>query len=347
MATSDYWSSADLKAIPHQGLVNEDVMQQVIAILEVDLPFTQKIGASDPVGNAYTSWTQHTYEAPDTGNASVDGEDADQNDAKGGARVGNHCQISKKVISVTTRARNSDVIGTNDEFATQLMRRTEELRRDVEAISLNNQGSQEDDGDTTPGLSGGLNSWLTTNTDRGDGGADGGFSAGIVSSATLGTPRPLSEKAIRDVCQSIYEQGFDPSIMMGRPSVIRLISEYMFTDAARIGIQQTETGKGGASTAVGSVKVFITDFDVELMFTPNRLQPYMDGVAATNDSLYILSPDKIRHGYLHNYRTEPLAKLGLADRSQVAVDWTLKVLAEQANGVVADIDATTAMVAGS
>ena len=346
MATSDYWSSADLKGVAYNGFVNEDVMQQIIDILDIDLPFTQRI-SSDGVGNSYTEWPQYTYDAPNLSNAAVDGEDASQNDAKGGARVGNHCQISKKVVAVTTRARNSDVIGTADEFSEQLMRQTEQLRRDVEAISLSNQTSQADDGDTVPGLIGGLNAWLTTNTDRGAGGADGGFANGVVTGATLGTIRALTEKAIRDVCQSIYEQGFDPTIMMARPQVIRLVSEYMFTDAARIGIQQTETGKGGASTAVGSVKIFITDFDVELMFTPNRLQPYMNaGAGDDNDSMFILTPNMLRHGYLHNYRTEPLAKLGLADRSQVAVDWTLKVLAEQANGVVADIDATTAMIAG-
>jgi hypothetical protein len=344
MATADYWSSADLKGIAFNGFVNEEVMQQIIDILDIDLPFTQMI-SSDSVNNSYTEWTQYTYDAPDVTNAAVDGEDAAQNDAKGGARVGNQCQISKKVVAVTSRARNSDVIGTTDEFSEQLMRQTEQLRRDVEAISLTNQASQADNGDDTPGLIGGLNSWLVTNTERGTLGADGGFADGVVSAATLGTPEALTETKIRNVCQGIYEQGFDPSIMMARPSVIRLVSEYMFTDAARIGLQQTETGKSGPSTAVGSVKVFITDFDVELMFTPNRLQPYMDGATATNDSMFILTPSMLRHGYLYNYKTEPLAKQGLADRSQVSVDWTLKVLAEQAQGVIADIDATTAMTA--
>lgn len=344
MATSDYWSSADLKGVEYGGFINEDVMQKIIDILDIDLPLTSRM-SSDSVKNSYTEWTQYTYDQPNTDNASVDGEDATTYNQKAGARVGNHCQISKKVVAVTTRARHSDVIGTSDEFSEQLMRQTEQLRRDVEAITMTNQTSQADNGDDTPGLIGGLNAWLTTNTERGSLGVDGGFANGVVTGATLGTVRALSETSIRDVCQSIYEEGFDPTIMMARPSVIRLVSEYMFTDAARIGLQQTETGKGGASTAVGSVKVFITDFDVELMFTPNRLQPYMDGVTATNDSLFILTPAMLRHGYLHNYRTESLAKLGLSDRSQVAVDWTLKVLAEQANGVVADIDATTAMVA--
>ena len=344
MATSDYWSSADLKGVAFGGLINEDVMQQIIDVLDIDTPFTNMIG-SDSVSNSYTEWTQRIYSAVDLGNAVVDGQDVATYNTRSGARVGNHCQISRKTIGVSSRARASDTIGYNDEYAEQVMYQTEQLRRDVEAISLTNQTSVADDGDTTAGKVGGLNAWLTTNAVRGVGGVDGGFADGTVTGATLGTAAALSETNIRNVCQSIYEQGFNPTVLMARPDVIRLVSEYMFTDTARIGIQQTETGKSGPSTAVGSVKIFITDFDVDLTLTPNRLQPHMDAPTTTlNDSVYILTPDTIRHGYLRNYRVEPVAKLGLSDRAQVSCDWTLKVLAEQANGVVADVDATTAMI---
>jgi hypothetical protein len=345
MATADYWSSADLKGLPFGGYINEDVMQQIIDISRIPLVMTDMIG-SDSVSNSYTEWPKDKLSDVDLSNAVVDGDDAATYDNVGGTRVGNQCQISRKVIAVTTRARQSDTIGTSDEYSKQLMRRTQELRRDVEAVTCTNQTSQADDGATAPGLIGGLNSWLVTNTNRGATGADGGFASGTVTGATLGTVRALSETMIRDVCQSTYQQGGNPTVATSRPDVIRRISEYMFGDTARIGIQQTETGKSGASTAVGSVKVFITDFDVELMLRANRLQPYMDaGAGDTNDSLFILDPEYLRHGYLHNYRTEPLAKVGLSDRAQVAVDWTLKVLAEEAQGVVADIDATAAMVA--
>jgi hypothetical protein len=343
MATADYRSSADLKAVAFGGLINESVMQQIIDVLDIDTPLTSMIGSTD-VGNSYHEWTQRIYQ-PAGFNSHVDGSDAAAYQAKVGARVGNQCQISRKNIAVTTRARHSDTIGVSDEFTENLMVQTEQLRRDVEYITLSNQASVADDGDSTPGKTGGLNAWLTTNTDRGVGGVDGGFSSGVVSAATLGTVRAITEDAIRNTCQSIYEQGFDASVLMARPDIIRLVSEYMFTDTARIGIQQTETGKGGASTAVGSVKVFITDFDIELMLKPNRLQPYMDAPAtALNDSAFILDPKQLMHGYLHGYRTEPLAKTGLADKSQVAVDWCLVVLAEQGLGVVADIDASTPML---
>ena len=344
MATADYWSSADLKGVAFGGLINEDVMQQIIDVLDIDTPFTNMI-SSDSVSNSYTEWTQRRYQAADLTNAVVDGQDVSTYDSRNGARIGNHCQISRKTIGVSSRARASDTIGYNDEYAEQVMYQTEQLRRDIEAISLSNQASLADDGDTVAGLSGGLNAWLVTNTERGVGGVDGGFASGTVASATLGTPEALSETAIRNVCQGIYEQGFNPTVLMARPDVIRLISEYMFTDTARIGIQQTETGKSGASVAVGSVKIFITDFDVDLTLTPNRLQPTADAPTTTvNDSVYILTPDTLRHGYLRNYRVEPIAKLGLSDRAQVSADWTLKVLAEQGNGVVADVDASTAMI---
>ena len=344
MATADYWSSADLKGLPEGGYINEDVMQQIIDISDIPLPFTGSI-SSDSVSNSFTEWPKHKLSDPDLTNASVDGEDASTYDNAGGTRVGNHTQISKKVIAVTTRARQSGTIGYSDEYAQQVMWRTNELRRDVEAIALSNQGSQTDNGDAVPGLAGGFNAWLVTNTDRGATGADGGFGSGQVAAATLGTVRALSETSIRDVSQSIYEQGGDPSILMCRPTVKRLISEYMFTDAARIGLQQTETGKSGQSTAVGAVQIFISDFD-ELMLTPNRLMPAMDEPTTDlNDSVYIYDPQYWRLGYLANYRTEPLGKLGLSDRAQISVDWTLKCLAEESAGVVADVDDSTAMVA--
>lgn len=344
MATADYWSSADLKGVAFGGLIREDVMQQIIDVLDVDTPFTNAI-ASDSVDNSYFEWTQRIYTAPDIENKVVDGEDAVTYNSRTGARVGNQAQISRKIIAVTTRARASDTIGYSDEYAEQVMYQTEQLRRDVEAISLSNQASVADNGDATPGQTGAFNAWLTTNTERGVGGVDGGFSNGTVSAATLGTPEALSETKIRNVCESIYNNGFDASYLMARPRVIRLISEYMFTDTARIGIQQTETGKGGASTAVGSVKIFITDFDVELMLTPNRLMPAMDApTTELNDSVYIFDPQYWRHAFMHNYRVEPLAKLGLSDRAQVAVDWGLKCLAEQASGVVADVNAAVPMI---
>ena len=135
MATSDYWSSADLKGLPYGGYINEDVMQKVIDISNINLPFTDMIG-SDSVSNSYTSWPKDKLSDPDLTNAVVDGADVTAPyDNKGGTRVGNHCQESIKTVAVTTRARNSNVIGTSDEYSYQVMRRSEERRVGKECCS--------------------------------------------------------------------------------------------------------------------------------------------------------------------------------------------------------------------
>lgn len=338
--------SADLKGVAYNGLINEDVMQKIWDISQIPLPLTDRIGTGAKCKNSYKEWTQDTLATPDITNAVVDGADAAGNDTVTGARVGNHCQISQKVVRVSTRARESDSIGRSDELAYQVMRRQQECRRDVEAIMLTEQASVADDGNTAAGKSAGLGAWLETNTDRGVGGADGGFSSGIVAAPTTGTTRTLTEEMIRDVAQSVYEQGGNPTVLMSIPALIRKLSEYMFTSSARIATLQKNAADSAAATAVGSVNVFVTDFGVVLEMIPNRIMQATNSTATTEETeLYLIDPDYAEISYLHGYRTEPLAKTGLADNRQIAVDWTLCVNTEKAHGVIADIDYINAVTA--
>ena len=340
-------NSFDLKAVEVGGLINEDVMQQIWDISRIPLDFTESI-SSDTVKNSYTEYTQDKLQDVNMSNAQIDGSDQNtNNDTNTGSRVGSHCQISTKTVSVSTRADDSDTIGRSNELAYQVMMRQQELKRDVEAISISEQGSQSDNGSDTPGLSAGFASWLTTNTFRGAGGADGGFAAGQTAAPTPGTTRALSEALVRDCAQSVWEQGGNPTTLMSNPTVIRKLSEYMFTETAKVATLTSDVReKSSAATATGSVNLFITDFGVTLMMVPNRLQqPVVATPGSRNCTLYCYDPEYVRHGYLAGYRVEPLAKIGLADTRMMAVDWTLKCLNESAHGLIADIDDELAVVA--
>lgn len=336
--------AADLKAVNYKGLIREDVMERIFDISRIPLPLTDRIG-TDSADNPYKEWTIDKLSAPNVSNAVVDGSDQTGNNTVVGARVGNHCQISTKVVRVSTRAQNVNVIGRSDELAYQVMRRQQELRRDVEAIMLTHQASVADDGNTTAGKSGGLGAWLTTSTDRGATGTDGGFSTGVVAAPAVGAKRALSEKTVRDIVQSVYQEGGDPSVLMSVPGVIRGFSEYLFTSSARVATLTSDQGKSSEkATALGSVNVFVTDFGT-LELVDNRLQQQYaadDGQAA---NVYIIDPAYLALAFLHGYRVEPLAKTGLADNRQMAVDWTLVVNNEAAHGVIADIDPTLAVTA--
>jgi hypothetical protein len=340
--------AADLAGVADNGLIREDVMNQIWDISKIPLPFTDLMG-SDSVKNQYAEWTQDRLQAVDITNAVVDGADAGSDDSATGARVGNHCQISDKTVKVSTRARNVDTIGFSDSLAYQVMMRQRELRRDVEAISLQGQASIADDGDTVPGKVGGFPSWLTSSYFPGATGSAGGYGATsptIVDAPTPGTVRALTETLIRDAAQSVYDLGGNPTVLMSTSTQIRLLSEYMFTSSARIATLTGNTSSDGstnAQVAKGSVNVFVTDFGVVLEMRANRLQQTYNTNTAVN--VFLIDPSMVRHGFLHGYRVDPIAKTGLADNRQMAVDWTLKVLNEEAHGCIADIDFTAPVTA--
>jgi hypothetical protein len=345
-AASD-WTGADLTGVERGGIINEDVMQQIWDISNVSLPFSDKC-SGDTIGNASATWTQDKLSDPDVSNAVVDGAVNTKSDAKGGARVGNQSQISTKAVSVSTRARNSNVVGRSDELAYQISRRQIDLKRDREAIMLFNQGSQVDDGDTVPGKLGGLPAWMVTNFDGGAGSTLGGYNpaTGLVAPFGAGAPRAIGEIGIRDMIQSIYQQGGDTSCMMSVPDAIRAVSEYMFTDTARVATLQSDQGKSReAAAALGTVNYFVADFG-SVQLEPNRIQQFQLSVENVAE-IHFIDFSLVREGTLAGYRVEPLAKVGLADERQMSVDATLKVLNEAGCGLYCDVDTTVPMVLGT
>ena len=345
--------AADLKAVDFNGLINEDVMQQIWDISFIPLPLTDMIGSGD-ASNPYKEWTTDQLATPDKTNGTIDGADASGNDSATGERLGNHCQIPDKVVRVSTRARESDTIGRADELAYQIMMRQRELRRDVEAILCSEQGSIADDGNTTPGRSAGFFAWIRDtgaatpgNALVGSGGNRDGFVSGVVDGATYstttfaaGTTRALTETLVRDATELAYLDGGDPGYLMSVPPMIRAFSEYLFTSSARIASLYSETGQSeSAVTAKGSVNVFVTDFNITLEFVPNRLmQPEVATPGSRRVNVGIIDPAYLEIAYLHGYRVEELAKTGTADNRQMVVDFTLCVKNLDAHATICDID---------
>lgn len=332
-----------LKGALAGGLVPEDVMSKIWDISKIPLPFTDLIG-SESHSNEYFEWTKDKLGAVDLANAVLDGADASTDNNAVGTRVGNHSQISDKVVSASSRAGDGAVIGQGDPYAYQVMMRQQELKRDIEAISMANQASRADNG-SVAGLSGGFDAWLTTNTSNGATGSDGGFNTTtkVVDVAVPGTARALSETTIRDIAQSVWEQGGDPSTLMARPPVIRALSAYMFTSSAQIASLTSDVReKRGAAVATGAVNVFITDFGVHLEMVANRLQPV---TSAGVSSVFIIDPGRVSQSYLQGINVAELAKTGLSKKGQMYADWGLRVGAEEAHGVIRAIDETAAVVA--
>ena len=344
--------NAELVAVNLGGLVNEDLMQKIMDISDIPLPFTDRI-SSGSHSNSAPSWTLDRLLNPDLTNAVVDGDDAGLDESNLGIRVNQQSQISQKTLRVSVRSNDVSTVGFQQTMAYQLMMRGNELRRDVEAIMLSNQASVADDGSSVAGLSAGTDIFgnATGSANRGALGADGGWldtpTDGLVASAVLGTPRALSLTDIQDVAQSVWQLGGDPVLVMSRPLVIRSLSTFMFTSSAQIATLDRDTaGSNEATQALMSVNVLITDFGVTMSMVANRLQQAMDAPSTElNDSLFVMDPSQWLQSFLTGYNSAPLARTGTAVNSQISGDWTLKCLQWEAQGVVADIDGTLATVA--
>lgn len=346
---ADYWQSRDLKNVDYKGLVREDVMDQIFDISRIPLPFTDLVG-SDDADNSYTEWTTDKLSDPALGGYVVDGADSDKNDAKGGRRLGNQCGIKTKEVQVSRRAQDSDTIGRSNELSYQVMMRQRELRRDVEANALSNQGSQEDNGDAQPGIPAGLATQITM-YDNGSGAVAGSFAAGVWTGLVPGTAQALTEEDVRNACQEAWEGGADPQVLMSVPGVIRKLSEYMFTSSSRIATLTRDANGDKAAEAMGSVNVFITDFGVTVDFVPNRIQrmeavwtlPAGTAVEGAGAGVFILDPAYARLCYLTGYSMVPLAKTGLTDKRLMFVDFTVKALNPDAHRYIPSIDPTAAV----
>ena len=339
------WDHTDLNAIAEGGWIHEDFMDQIWDISRIPLPIADLVG-SQTHDNQFFTWATDELQQPTLGGWKVDGADAGNDESKGGKRIGNHSGILDKVIKVSYRAQNVDHVDMNA-LAYQLRQRQRELRQDVDANAVGNQGSTESDANGgTPGVPASL-PVMMTKFDTGGGGSGGVYSSGAWSSWTPGTKAALTETMIRDAAQAAYMDGGNPSYFSSVPDLIRKLSEYMFTSSSRIATLTRETRGANVSQAMGTVNIFLSDFGSELMFHPNRLQQkYQDSAASgTPDTAVamLIDPDYCALSYLHGYRVDTLAKTGLADNRQMSVDWSCVVYEPNAHRAMFDLDPAAAV----
>ena len=337
----------NLKSIETGGVIHEDVMDKIFDISRIPLPFTDMIGSTKHKNERF-DWVLDELNPPMLNNQRVDGQDAGDLVSITGGRVGNHSQISDKVIAVSYRADASDTIGRAKELAYRLTRANQEIRRDVEAASLYNQASKAGT-DAVAGVTGGLPTWIETSVFNADGtpGTSGGYNytTGLTKATTAGTAEPVSFKCIKDAIQSVYEEGGEVSTLMSTPSVITAISTYMFNETARIATLQADQGRSTEKgKALASVNVIVSDFGT-VKLVPNRLQPGNGSVDAdsglvtsTSDNIFLLDPAYVSLSFMEGYRTDTLAKTGLAEKRQISVDWGLRVHTEKAHAMITGVD---------
>jgi len=342
--TATNLDAQNLLDAPRGGVIREDVMEKIWLADSFPLPFTD-ICSKAKSKHPFREFVTDELGAPVTDNKVVDGADIDQNDTVVGERAGNYHQTAVKGIQISKRANATDSIGRMGSLGYQVSRGQQRLRRDVEAQMTTQLPSIAGDSASVAGQSAGYGAIVFTNMLAGVGAVKGGFNpaTGLVDAPTPGAATALSEKAIRDVAQLVYEAGGNTKYLMSTPTVIRLISEYLFSGSARVATMTNQDTSKEAMTAYGSSNVFITDFGQVLVFKDNRM---MQETAPDVASLFFIDPAYVYQSFLTGYNVEPLGKTGLSEKRLISCDYSLLITNEKTQGQIIDIDTTAPMVAG-
>ena len=293
----------------------EDLSDVISAIDPTDTPFLT--GAAKAKATAVThEWQTQALAAAISTNAVLEGNDAVVDATTATVRLGNVCQISDKVPSVTETQNVINKAGRGNEMATQLALKGKELKRDMETVLLENQAKNTGDATTARKL-GGICSWIATNNDLG---ASGGSSAGTGADVrTDGTQRAFTESLLKAVVKSCFDSGGDPDQIMVGSFNKQVLSGFVG--------RGTPTEDVKSRKIIASVDIYESDFGV-MKVVPNRFQRARD--------VWVLQTDMFAIAYLRNMTTTTLAKTGDNQKRQLICEFTLESRNEKASGMVAD-----------
>src|SRR5207302_6866812 len=212
-------------------------------------------------------------------------------------RVGNYTQISRKLLITSDTEEVVDKAGRKSEQAYQMAKRAAELKRDLEAIMLANQGAVA--GSTvTARKTGSVLAWIKTNTDKGASGVDPVYTTIPTGTRTDGTLRAFTETILKNVLQLAWTQGGSPDIVFLGGLQKQVASGFagVATKTLYQGVKDQTP-----SVIVGAADVYVSDFG-KVSIVADRFQRNRDGLVIDSEYWTV--------AFLRPFKTVELAKTG-------------------------------------
>lgn len=299
----------------------EDLENKIYKIAADKTPFTSNIG-TDKATATYHEWQTSTLPTPDGTNAAVQGDEFANQAPILTIRPGNRTQIMTKTGSVSNTQEAVIHAGISSEKAFQIMYKGEALATDWEARILGNYASVVGNA-STAAQSAGAQAWFTSNTSRGAGGANGGFSGGAVAAATAGTARAFTEQLVKDVQASSFTNGARPSQMYVSAKHKQQFSAFTGIAANRANVTGFEQ-----ATIYGGADIYVGDFG-KLVIIPVQY--------GLSNAALLIDPEHWAVATLRPMRKEDLAKTGDAERFAMTMEKTLVARNEKSSAIIADL----------
>jgi hypothetical protein len=241
-----------------------------------------------------------------TSNANLDGFDASETAPVATVMRNNYTQILQKTIKIAETTDAVSRYGRAKETAYQIAKAGEEVKRDLEAILLNNQAAVAG--------SNAVARLLASYQQMVDAG-------NFVHTGGAGTT--MTETHLLTLLQTLYTNGVDPSILMVTPTDANTVSAY----AAASGRYRTipNENAGASKKVVNAVDLYVSPFG-EVKVVLNRF-------LLSTDSL-VYTPEYWKLCTLRPWTRESLAKVGDATRLMIVGEFSLKHANQKASGFV-------------
>ena len=294
----------------------EQLSDVIYNISPQQTPFMSSIGKNS-IKNVVFDWQTETLPTP-SGTGQLEGFELSRAASTATTRVSNVAMISSRDATVTGSQQASDPAGKKSEMAHQLAIMSKALKRDMETALCQN-GAKTTGNATTARLTGGFESWITSNVSRGTGGSGSGGGAAPTDSSS-GNQRALTEALLKTVLQSCFTNGGEPSMAICGPVNKQVISGFTGRSSARQMID--------ANTVEASVSIYASDFG-ELKIVPSNF--------SRERTLLLVDPDFAKVSYLRDFQTVDISTIGDAETKMIVVEYGLEMSNEAAHGVVADL----------
>jgi hypothetical protein len=309
----------------------EDFRDVIYTVAKDETPFQKLVGTNYDVSATKHQWQTDTLRAPGD-NAKPEGNDATFQQVAPTVEVGNYCQISDETFMISDTTEAVKKYGRKSEIKRQTVKKAKELARDMEHAMVGKVQPSSAGSNATPvRQSGSIWTWLSTNTDRGATGADGGYdqATGLTVAPTDGTLRDFAEDQVKNVQQQAFDVGAKPTVIMMHSSLKKTFSKFPGIAAIRADAP-AERRKDAQAVIVGAADVYQGDFGY-LTAIANPWQRARD--------VALLDPEMWEVGFLRGISQKPLAKTGDAEKRLVNCEWTLVAKNEASSGAIADVQA--------
>ena len=202
-------------AVPTENLrtfddktLKESVVDLIFNTSPEDTPWLS-VAVDSTAGNHIHQWQSDVLDTPSANNAALEGDEWNGTAANKPIRLDNRTQISRKEPSVSGTDQSMDGYGRGGMIEYQDIVKAVALKTDVETSMFQN-GAKVSAADGVAGVSGGIETYLTSNVDGGGGAVEA--TGNGADARTPGTARDFNETLWVDALERAFGLGGNPDM---------------------------------------------------------------------------------------------------------------------------------------